>query len=72
MQMPEGWSKVRRYLNTHDEVGGVTNGRFQIKVRSIAGVDIPRLDCLHVLGLLGDVLDPTVLLNAEGPITQQN
>ena len=46
---------------THEAVGGVANGRFQIKVQSIGGVDIPLLETLHVLGLLGDALDPTVL-----------
>ena len=60
MPMPKGWSELRRYFKTHDEVGGVTNGQFQIEVRSIVRMDVPLLELPHVSGLLGDTLDPTV------------
>ena len=44
----------------HDKVGGVTNSRFEIEVRSVLEADIPLLESQHVSGLLGDALDPTV------------
>ena len=59
--MPEGWYEVRRYAESHDNVGGVTNGQFQIKVRSVVGMEVPLLESPHVSGLLGDVLDPKVV-----------
>ena len=55
--MPTGWSTVETYVIQHEQVGGVTNGRFTVEVRSFLGCKVAMTPTPHVSGMLVDVLD---------------
>ena len=45
------------YTVRHNEVGGVTNGKFCVEVRSVLGIELSRLPASHVAGVLGEALE---------------
>ena len=55
VSMPQGWSTVRTDFIQHDQVGEVTNGRFNVEVYSFLGRPPP-----HVSEMLVNVVDPQV------------
>ena len=58
--LPEGWTQEADYSLAHNEVGGVTDGRFTIETRSKGTVQstAPRRPP-SVSGKLGEALDAT-------------
>ena len=56
--MPKGRSTVRMYDICHNEVGGVTNGRFKVEFHGLSGLKLVMTSPPHVSGMLVDVLDP--------------
>ena len=41
----------------HNAVGGVTDGKFYVEVRSVLGIELSNLPASHVAGVLGEALD---------------
>ena len=66
--MPTGWSTLKTYVIIHEQVGGVTNGRFDVEVRSSLGRKVVMTPPPHVSGMLVDVLDPYLVGVAHGQI----
>ena len=54
---PSGWKIAHTYIVSHHEVGGVTDGRFSVEVRSVVGSVLSQFWVSHVAGVLGEALD---------------
>ena len=57
MSLPPAWKISHSHIVRHDEVGGVTNGKFEVEVRSLVGIELSHRPVSHVAGALGEALD---------------
>ena len=55
--LPRGWLDSHRYLIAHQEVGGVTDGRFEVEIRTIIGTSLVLRSAPSVSGILGEAMD---------------
>ena len=52
-----GWKVSHSYNVHHNEVGGVTNGKYGEQVKSVLGIELSRLLASHVAEVLGKALN---------------
>ena len=53
ISLPPGWKVSHSYNVRHNTVGGVTDGKFYVEVRSVVGIKLARLPVSHVAKALG-------------------
>ena len=58
--LPRGWLDSHRYLIVHQEVGGVTDGKFDVEIRTIIGTSLDLRSAPSVSGILGEAMDSMI------------